>query len=290
MSGVRAAPANSTATSTGPVRSATARTTSSEALSPLTYTVGRPSPDRTKPVTGPVRWVVPSGPCWAGTAVTVTGPTAVASQVGSARAVPPSRCAASSVVSTTGTPASSLRPASSRLSGCWSCESSTASTLPRSSAATAGPLVLVSTRSPIGWSPGGSKVGSVSSRTPPSSISAVGPPTSRTVSSAVMRRYCPSEPAGHARVRPAAVALERDLEHRGEQPREAERQRHRHGQRDQEQRQPARDQVVPGQRAADRDHDRHVHEVEAVGEPAEPPDRAGVQQPDQRRRPAGGDP
>src|SRR6185437_5466976 len=272
MSGVRAAPANSTATSTGPVRSATARTTSSEALSPLTYTVGRPSPDSTKPVTGPVRWVVPSGPCLAG-----TGPTAVASQLGSARAVPPSRCAASSVVSTTGTPASSARPASSRLSGCWSCESSTASTLPRSAAGSAGPLVLVSTRSPIGWSPGGSNVGSVSSRTPPSSITAVGPPTSRTVSSAVMGRYCPSGPAGHRRVWPAAVTLERDLEHPGEQPREPERQRHRHHQRDQEKRQPARHAVVPGEGAVDRDHDRQVHKVEAVGEPAEALDRAGVE-------------
>src|SRR5690349_16492113 len=50
------------------------RTTSTEALSPLTYTVGSPSPLSTKPITGPLRAATSGGPWSARTAVTFTDP------------------------------------------------------------------------------------------------------------------------------------------------------------------------------------------------------------------------
>ena len=82
------------------------------------------------------------------------------------------------VVMTTPAAGSSARPAGSRLSPWWSCVSRTASIGGRSAAAIAGPASL---RDDVPQPkeylrPGGSNVGSVSSRQPPISISAVGPP------------------------------------------------------------------------------------------------------------------
>ena len=77
--GTRAAPILSTAQSTGPRRSRIVTTVPTEALSPDRYTVGRPSPDRTKPVTSalmkPSSPRSPSmGPWIAGTAVMARAP------------------------------------------------------------------------------------------------------------------------------------------------------------------------------------------------------------------------
>src|ERR1700735_4592591 len=72
-----AAPAKITATSTAPTRSAMSLTALIEALSPLRYTVGKPEPESTKPLTSQFTWPPASrcpsaGPCTAGTACTVT--------------------------------------------------------------------------------------------------------------------------------------------------------------------------------------------------------------------------
>src|SRR5215207_3518825 len=94
------------------------------------------------------------------------------------RALPPSRLAPAAVVRTTPAAGSRARPAVSRLSPWWSWLSSTASTGPRSAAATAGPVSFreLEPQPKVYRRPAGSKVGSVSSRHPPTSISAVGPP------------------------------------------------------------------------------------------------------------------
>src|SRR6185312_12122389 len=95
---------------------------------------------------------------------------------------PPRRSAPSTVVSTLRARGRNSRPASSRLSAWWSCDSSTRSTSPISSAEIAGPSDLRNVTTGVSYSPGGSKVGSVSIRRPPSSRRAVGPPTARIVS------------------------------------------------------------------------------------------------------------
>ena len=70
---------------------------------------------------------------------------------------------AQGVVSVPPAPCRNARPLTSRLSECWSWESKTASIGPTSSALTAGPVSFVS---PLSFSPGRSKVGSVSRRRP----------------------------------------------------------------------------------------------------------------------------
>src|SRR5271155_1166084 len=77
FAGTLAAPAKMIATSTAPTRSAMSLTALIEALSPLRYTVGKPGPESTKPVTSQLTWPPASrcpsaGPCTAGTACTVT--------------------------------------------------------------------------------------------------------------------------------------------------------------------------------------------------------------------------
>src|ERR1700683_4402512 len=77
FAGTRAAPAKMIATSMAPTRSAMSLTVLIEALSPLRYTVGKPGPESTKPVTSQLTWPPASrcpsaGPCTAGTACTVT--------------------------------------------------------------------------------------------------------------------------------------------------------------------------------------------------------------------------
>jgi YVTN family beta-propeller protein len=113
------------------------------------------------PVTGPVRCSVPSGPCWAGTAVIVTAPTCRDSHGRRPTADPRSRCAATGVVSVSGAVATYLRPPWSRLSGCWSWERSTASTGPTCCGVHGASVVFVKTREPIGYSCGESKPASL---------------------------------------------------------------------------------------------------------------------------------
>src|SRR6202035_2576973 len=77
FAGTLPARAKITATSTAPTRSAMSLTALIEALSPLRYTVGKPGPESTKPVTSQFTWPPASrcpsaGPCTAGTACTVT--------------------------------------------------------------------------------------------------------------------------------------------------------------------------------------------------------------------------
>jgi hypothetical protein len=90
-------------------------TTSSDALSPLTYTVGSPFPATTNPVTSPTRCSLPAGPCRAGTPVTVTVPPsgrgrAARSQAADARTGPPSRSRAAAVDSVSDDRATTSRP------------------------------------------------------------------------------------------------------------------------------------------------------------------------------------
>src|SRR5690349_4093816 len=126
-------------------------------------------------------WSVPSGPCWAGSAVTVTGdPTPARSTAtddhGSRPIAPePSRSAPCTVVITRPARGRNSRPAGSRLSLWCSCDSSTTSIGGSASGSTAGPVVLTS---PPAYSPGGDSAGSVSQRNPAYSSTAVGPPTS----------------------------------------------------------------------------------------------------------------
>jgi hypothetical protein len=91
-------------------------------------------------------------------------------------------------------PGQERTPGGVGLSAWWSCESSTASISPTSSAPTAGPR---SSTSPRGCSPGGSKVGSVTSRRPPNSSTAVGPPTTsaQRAGPAGMPVVCPTRSA-----------------------------------------------------------------------------------------------
>src|SRR6185437_151871 len=119
---------------------------------------------------------------------------------------PPRRSAPSTVVSTLRARGRSSRPASSRLSAWWSCDSRTRSTSPISSAEIAGPWDLCNVTTGVSYSPGGSKVGSVSIRSPPSSRRAVGPPTARMVSFSMagsVPRRAPARrlPAGYQAVR-----------------------------------------------------------------------------------------
>src|ERR1700685_278418 len=77
FAGTLAAPAKMIATSTAPTRLAMSLTALIEALSPLRYTVGKPGPESTKPVTSQLTWPPASrcpsaGPCTAGTAWPVT--------------------------------------------------------------------------------------------------------------------------------------------------------------------------------------------------------------------------
>src|ERR1700761_4776674 len=122
-----------------------------------------------------------SGPCTAGTAVTVSSPPsgrATTWLVHGARPTggPPRRPAPLRVVRTRGLDKASSRPLSSRLSGWLSWLTRTRSTGPSSPRATAGPSVLV--RYPCG--PGGSNVGALTTRSPPRSRTVVGPPTTMT--------------------------------------------------------------------------------------------------------------
>ncbi|HEU5001928.1 MAG TPA: hypothetical protein VFW71_04000 [Actinomycetota bacterium] len=119
-------------------------------------------------MTGPAVSVAPGGPWRAGVAVTrISRPSlavsVVVSQVFEPRALPPSRRAPCGVVGTIGIVGSSARPAGSRLSKCWSCESSAASMRPIASAAMAGPVTLVHPKPGSGAArylpPGGSKAG-----------------------------------------------------------------------------------------------------------------------------------
>src|SRR5207244_3867584 len=107
--GTWAAPACRIATSGLPTLAAISHTTASEALSPLTYTVGAAGPRRTKPITSPPGSSVPPGPCSAGTAVTESDapgpPSAVDSQGASPSARSPRRAAPLLDVRTRGTAA-----------------------------------------------------------------------------------------------------------------------------------------------------------------------------------------
>src|SRR6185312_11758619 len=100
---------------------------------------------------------------------------------------------------------SNLRPASSRLSPWWSCVSSTASTGPSASGATAGPVSLRDeVPQPNAYRrPAGSNVGSVRIRQPAASISAVGPPTWVTRTAVTTGRAATPSPARRRRSSPS---------------------------------------------------------------------------------------
>src|SRR6266545_749088 len=168
-------------------RSATWRTPSYSTVSPEIHRTpwGWPGQRSAKPMTSPVMGRLSGGPCRAGVAVTAMDerprspdPMVVVCQGVRPTALPPSRRAPAVVVRTMPADGSSARPASSRLSPWWSWVSRTASIGGRSAAATAGPVVLrdADPQPKVYLRPGASNVGSVSSRSPSTSIRVVGPP------------------------------------------------------------------------------------------------------------------